>query len=89
MKHGMIGCKSIVLRLTEVLYVTSGLVSYLRKSETSTGVEKTTSGIGVKHGSFERNLNNTSTLFNTNKRRFCTSYALKVRQVHTCDNFQP
>ena len=71
MKHGVIGCKSIVLRLTEVLYVTYGLVSYLchcrrddaaRVSKTSTGVEKTTNGINVR-------LTNTSTLFNTAKRK--------------------
>ena len=35
------------------------------------------------------NLTNTSTLGNTAIRRFCTSYASKVRRVHTCDNFQP
>ena len=60
MKHGVIGCKSIVLRLTEVLYVTSGLVSYLchcrrddaaRVSKTSRGVEKTTNGIGLNQRS--------------------------------------
>ena len=34
-------------------------------------------------------LTSTSTLGNTAIRRFCTSYASKVRRVHTCDNFQP